>query len=62
MSFNLNKLFAKVKGPAKRKCKTEGCTRLVEPPYLYCSIECACYDGAYSVKTGWLRDPSKDEK
>jgi hypothetical protein len=25
----------------------------------YCSIECACYDGAYNVSKGWVIDPSK---
>lgn len=42
-----------------KKCFTTDCNRQVEDQYLYCSIECACYDGAYSVKTGWLL--SKEE-
>ena len=33
-----------------RKCKTKDCKRKIESPYVYCSIECACYDGAMSVK------------
>jgi hypothetical protein len=24
----------------------------------YCSFECACYDGGYSVRTGWKIDPA----
>ena len=26
--------------------------------YIYCSIECACYDGTFNVRTGWKRKPS----
>ena len=35
-----------------RGCKREGCDTKCEE--LYCSIECACYDGAFSVTKGWL--------
>lgn len=32
-----------------------GCTRCgITCEELYCSIECACYDGAFSVTKGWL--------
>ena len=33
-----------------RKCKAKDCDSQVEEPYKYCSIECACYDGAMSVR------------
>lgn len=36
-----------------RKCKAKDCKRKVEEPYLWCSIECACYSGVYSVREGW---------
>jgi hypothetical protein len=26
--------------------------------YVYCSIECACYDGTFNVRKGWIRKPS----
>ena len=26
--------------------------------YIYCSIECACYDGTFSVRKGWIVKPS----
>ena len=32
------------------KCKTKDCTTQIEDFYIYCSIECACYDGACSVR------------
>lgn len=40
----------------KRKCKTKDCKRKVEYPYLYCSYECACYDGAFNVRKGWKNE------
>ncbi len=36
----------------RRKCKTKDCERMVDEPYIYCSIECACYDGAFSTTKG----------
>ena len=38
----------------KHKCKTKDCKKMIEEPYIYCSIECACYDGKYSVTKGHL--------
>ena len=35
------------------KCKAKDCNREVED-YVYCSIECACYDGKFSVTKGWI--------
>ena len=32
------------------KCKTDGCKRKIDVPFVYCSIECACYDGAFSCR------------
>lgn len=26
--------------------------------YVYCSVECACYDGTFSVRKGWIARPS----
>lgn len=40
------------------KCKAKDCDRDAGE-YLYCSITCACYDGAFSVNKGWLK--SKEE-
>jgi hypothetical protein len=31
-----------------------------EEIYHYCSITCACYDGVYSVRTGWIKDKLKE--
>lgn len=33
-------------------CKTEGCNRLVHDRYVYCSIECCCYDQYFIRKNG----------
>ena len=41
------------------KCKAKDCNREVGEKELYCSIECACYDGSLSVTKGWIR--SKEE-
>jgi len=46
-----------------RKCRYVNCNRTWEiksddDPYIYCSIECACYDGAFSVTKGWLIEPN----
>ena len=38
-----------------KETKCRACNKKIEYPYLYCSVECACYDGAYSVKTGWKK-------
>ncbi len=32
------------------KCKAKDCQRELPEPYIYCSIECGCYDGAISVR------------
>jgi len=45
-----------------QKCRYKNCNRTWEikpgeEEYLYCSIECACYDGTFSVTKGWLIDP-----
>ena len=36
------------------KCSAKDCNRIIEAPIkakrFYCSIECACYDGAYRIK------------
>jgi hypothetical protein len=45
-----------------RKCKEKDCERTWEissedDPIAYCSIECACYDGTFSVSKGWIVDP-----
>jgi hypothetical protein len=46
----------------KVKCSTKDCNRIIEAPInakkFYCSIECACYDGAMSVN----RKDDKNEK
>jgi len=39
-----------------KKCKAEDCEREVTPPERYCSIECACYCGDFSVTKGWLHE------
>jgi len=36
------------------KCLTQGCDRKLEKQYLYCSIECACYDRFIMVRRGTL--------
>lgn len=28
----------------------------------FCSITCACYAGYFSVRDGWLKDPTKPEE
>jgi len=43
-------------------CQGPNCNREMEHPEKserwFCSIECACYAGAFSVKDGWL-DPKE---
>ena len=29
---------------------------------MYCSVECAVYDGAFSVRTGWNKDVLEEKK
>ena len=41
---------------AKHRCLV--CGKDVNSPYVYCSIECACYDGTFNVRTGWKHKPS----
>lgn len=45
----------------EHKCCCEDCQKIVESSYLYCSIECACYDGTYSVTKGII-DQQKIDK
>lgn len=45
-----------------QKCKTKDCNRHVEDGYIYCSIECACYDKAFDVKTGWTKDVNEERE
>jgi len=42
----------------KTKCKTKDCKRNTDGA-LYCSIECACYDGAFNIRTGWNKEKIK---
>jgi hypothetical protein len=44
----------------QRKCNAKDCKRKVEYPYLYCSFECAIYDGKFNVNTGWKDDKLKN--
>lgn len=39
------------------KCKEKDCNRQIDDDLIYCSFECACYDGTFSVTKGWLVDP-----
>lgn len=43
----------------KVNCKRNKKTyiRNIDKNVTYCSLECACYDGAFSVKKGWTRKP-----
>lgn len=34
--------------------------RVLEEPYLYCSLTCAAYDGAFSVRDGWNEQRIKE--
>ncbi len=46
------------------KCNQEDCNRQFEAPegqkHCFCSIECACYSGWYSIKTGWRTEEEHD--
>jgi hypothetical protein len=44
----------------KHKCRTKDCKNKVDDDYIYCSFECAIYDGVFSIKDGW--DHIKIEK
>jgi hypothetical protein len=37
-----------------KKCYAIDCQKQVEDHLIYCSFECAGYDGAYSIQDGWL--------
>ena len=41
------------------KCEAKDCDRMLEEPYKYCSIECACYCGAMDVR--WKIEAAKGE-
>ena len=43
----------------KQKCKAKDCNRMIETDYKFCSIECACYAGEFSVTKGWLNKEGK---
>ena len=44
----------------KVKCYCKDCNRVIEVPkdkrIAFCSIECACYAGYFSVSKGWLKN------
>ena len=40
------------------KCEYKECDRDAGE-YRFCSIECACYSGKFSVTKGWLDDTDK---
>jgi hypothetical protein len=50
----------------KVQCHYKDCLRDFDVPddcqskIFYCSIECACYDGTYSVTKGWLDEKVSD--
>ena len=35
--------------------KCEQCDREIEKGMRFCSYECACYSGEFSVKDGWIK-------
>ena len=44
------------------KCINPKCNKIFyNPEYQFCSIECACYAGYFSVTKGWLKDPKTGE-
>jgi hypothetical protein len=45
-----------------RICKAKDCNRKIDDEYIYCSYECACYDGSFSVTKGWLKTEEELEK
>jgi hypothetical protein len=46
----------------KKLCKgAHGCKVMLEEPLLWCSIECACYDKCFNVKTGWQYEIIKEK-
>lgn len=47
---------------AYKDCKHSSTLEVEEHvKFQYCSIECACYDGAFSVKTGWNAERVKQK-
>lgn len=38
------------------------CHKKIEDKYHFCSFTCACLAGYFSVRKGWLKDPSKITK
>lgn len=45
----------------KYKCKCDDCSVIIEEPFIYCSVECACYDGAYSITKGTINQQKIDK-
>ncbi len=33
-----------------KKCECDDCERTIEDNYKFCSVECACYAGKFSVR------------
>lgn len=42
-----------IKIHGKHKCRAKDCKNIVRNEEVYCSYECACYDGAFNVRDGW---------
>jgi len=42
--------------------KCLGCRHTIEDRYNFCSYTCACLCGYFSVRKGWIKDPSKITK
>ena len=58
-----NKMITKNKNI---KCHAKDCNQTISVPCHidkgWCSIECAVYDGYYSVRKGWIKDPKTQNK
>jgi hypothetical protein len=52
-------LYSNDCGFYKKATKCKECNRTIEEPYIFCSYECACYAGYFSVRKGWIKDPKE---
>ena len=54
--FSIKRFFIRLHRRNTKHCVY--CGRKISKGEWFCSIECACYDGSYSCRTGWLKKPS----
>ena len=44
-----------------KKCQAIDCNKDISNKTMFCSYECACYAGYYSVTCGWIKNPVRKD-